>query len=89
MAIGLAASLSASVAVLALMVVGVTLPTAPGYLGTTQLAFVVGLGVSGVPIEQAFASSLVYSLTVNLFMMLLGAAAWLLGCGIKAGSVRP
>ena len=87
MAIGLVAAPSSLVAVLALMVVGVTLPTAPGYLGTTQLAFVAGLGAGGVPAEQAFASSLVYSVAVNLFTIVLGAVAWSLGWRGKRRSV--
>ena len=61
-----------AVSVLLLNVIGLTLPAAPGHVGTIQLAFLVGLAPFGVPDEQAFAASVVYNFLMFLPTMILG-----------------
>ena len=62
----------AAIAVLVLCVAGLTLPSAPGYLGTTQLAFTAGLAAFGVPAEHAFAASIIYNFLIVVPVFLLG-----------------
>jgi hypothetical protein len=63
-AVGLVAELVAVTSVLLMSVVGVTLPTAPGYVGTLQAAFVLGLAPFGVGAANAVAASVVYNFLV-------------------------
>ncbi len=60
-----------------LTVIGLTLPSSPAQLGTTQLAFVVGLELVGAGAASAFAASLVYTCFVVVTMMVLGALCWM------------
>jgi uncharacterized protein (TIRG00374 family) len=53
-------------------VIGLTLPAAPGYVGTTQLAFIVGLAPFGVARESAFAASVVYNVLLVVPTLALG-----------------
>jgi uncharacterized membrane protein YbhN (UPF0104 family) len=78
-AVGLPVSAGAALAVFALMVLGLTLPSAPAQLGTTQLAFQIGLGLVGTPPEPALAASLIYTGWVVLPQLLMGGALALLG----------
>ena len=57
-----------------LLVVGLTLPTAPGYLGTTQVCFTAVLAVFGVDEDLAFAASALYTACVVLPVFFIGAA---------------
>jgi glycosyltransferase 2 family protein len=66
------ASAISALAVLILIVVGVTLPTAPAYLGTTQIGFTTGLALFHVGREQAFAASIVYTATLVMPMLAIG-----------------
>jgi uncharacterized protein (TIRG00374 family) len=59
--VNVSASLAAAVSVLMLNVIGLTLPAAPGHVGTVQLAFTVALAPFGVAREEAFAASVVYN----------------------------
>jgi uncharacterized protein (TIRG00374 family) len=63
-AIGLDTSVGASTAVLILIVVGLVLPSAPGYFGTTQLAYLMALSPLGYDGDSAVAASLVYNVAV-------------------------
>ncbi len=65
----------AAIAVLVLLVVGLTLPTAPVHIGTTQLGFTAGLAAFEVTAQSAFAASIVYTVFVLLPMSILGLAA--------------
>jgi len=56
--------LSASLFTLALIVVGITLPSAPGFVGTIELCFVLALRPYGVASENAFAASAFYHVLV-------------------------
>jgi uncharacterized protein (TIRG00374 family) len=71
-AVGVEAPLAASIVVLVLMVVGLTLPAAPVYVGTTQLAFTIGLAAFGVGAAHAFAASVVYTVFGLLPMLVAG-----------------
>ena len=64
----------AALALLTLLIVGLTLPTAPVYVGTTQFAFTVGLHIFSIDAARAFAGSLVYTMFVVMPMFLVGAA---------------
>ncbi len=50
----------AAIIVLATIVAGLTLPTSPGYVGTIQYCFVLGLKPYGVDSTQALAASIFY-----------------------------
>ena len=59
-------------AVLLLNVIGLTLPAAPGHVGTVQLAFIVGLAPFGVARESAFAASVIYNVLMVVPTVILG-----------------
>lgn len=50
----------AAILVLALLVAGVSLPTTPGFVGTIQFCFVLGLKQFGIDANTAFAASVFY-----------------------------
>ena len=50
----------AAILVLALLVAGVSLPTSPGFVGTIQFCFVLGLKQFGIDANTAFAASVFY-----------------------------
>lgn len=56
--------LSAGFVVLALTVMGVTLPSSPGFFGTIQLCFTLGLLPYGVMASEAFAASVFFHVTI-------------------------
>jgi glycosyltransferase 2 family protein len=64
----------AALALLTLLIIGLSLPTAPVYVGTTQLAFTVGLHIFSVDAARAVAGSLIYTIFVVMPMFLVGAA---------------
>ena len=76
-AVDVALPVSAAVLVFALTVIGLTLPSSPAQLGTTQLAFVVGMEVAGAAPTAAFAASIVYTVFVVVASMLIGGWYWL------------
>jgi uncharacterized protein (TIRG00374 family) len=53
-------------------VIGLTLPAAPGHVGTVQLAFVIGLTPFGVTHADAFAGSVIYNCLAVVPSMILG-----------------
>lgn len=65
-------SLAGAVAVLLLNVIGLTLPAAPGHVGTIQLAFIAGLAPFGVEAEEAFAASVIYNVLMVVPTVTLG-----------------
>ena len=77
LAVGVSVTLSAAITVFALTVIGLTLPSAPGQVGTTQLAFVAGLKLASANPDMALAASLVYNLWFVSASMLIGGALWL------------
>jgi uncharacterized protein (TIRG00374 family) len=62
-ALGLDLPLMAGVAVLVLVSMGSMIPSAPGYIGTTQYACVVSLAIYGVGRGEALAFSVVFHAT--------------------------
>lgn len=78
-AVGVEAELVPVSATFVLIIVGLTLPNSPLQIGTTQLAFTVGLGAQGVAATDAVAASLVYTLLLIVPIMLIGGACLLRG----------
>jgi len=72
LAVGIEAPASASFVVLAATVFAVTLPAAPGFFGTMQLAFTLSLQPYGIGESQAFAASVVFHSITYLSVTLLG-----------------
>jgi hypothetical protein len=66
-----------AVTVWMLMVIGLTLPSSPAQLGTTQLAFTLGLFLALNETEVPFAASVVYTCCVNIPYMIIGAVYWM------------
>ena len=88
-AVGVEIPVAAAIAVVALMVAGLTLPAAPIYVGTTQLAFVFALAPFGVESAQAIAASLVYTVFGLLPMLLVGAAYFVVRRGSNGMAHHP
>jgi glycosyltransferase 2 family protein len=65
-------TVAGAVSVLLLNVIGLTLPAAPGHVGTVQLAFIAGLAPFGVAQEEAFAASVIYNVLMVVPTMVLG-----------------
>lgn len=65
-------TVAGAVSVLLLNVIGLTLPAAPGHVGTVQLAFIAGLTPFGVPHEEAFAASVIYNVLMVVPTVILG-----------------
>jgi glycosyltransferase 2 family protein len=86
-AVGITLGTAAPVAVLVLLVIGLTLPTAPGYVGTTQVVFTLALGIFGVPAPSAFAASVLYTVFVVGPMVAVGAVCLLRH--FARGSAKP
>ena len=80
-AVGHEVTVPAAIGVWVLMVLGLTLPSSPAQLGTTQLAYMLGLSLTETNDEVAFAASVVYVCTVNLPIMVVGAVSWLMATG--------
>ena len=81
--VGYEATFSMSITVWVLMVIGLTLPSSPAQLGTTQLAFTLGFSLALSETEIPFAASVVYTCCVNLPYMIIGAICWLRSGGIN------
>lgn len=65
-AIGLEVSVAVAIVVLVFSAVGLALPTSPGFIGTLQAAFVLGMVPFGIAQEAAVAASLIYQLITTL-----------------------
>ena len=66
----------ASVLVLGLVVAGISIPSAPGFVGTIELCFVIGLGFFGIGANEALAAAIFYH--VLTFASVTGTGAILL-----------
>jgi uncharacterized protein (TIRG00374 family) len=71
-ALGLDVPLSAGFVVLAITVAGLTLPNSPGFFGTIQLCFTLGLAPYGVNAADAIAASIFYHVLFYLSVALAG-----------------
>lgn len=72
LAVGESPSLVATMATFVLVILGLTLPSSPMQLGTTQLAFAVGLETGGIDATTSIAASLVYTVFLIIPVMLVG-----------------
>ena len=72
-AFGASTNLAASMIVLGLLVVGISLPGAPGFIGTIELCFVIGLGLFGIDPSQALAIAIYYHVLTFGFVTVTGA----------------
>ena len=89
-AVGLAGPVPMAAIILAFTVIGLLLPTSPGFVGTIQVAFVSGAQLFGVGQEQALASSIFYNAIITLPPILVGVVCiiWLhQRRRLRAGSV--
>ncbi len=75
-AVGVTLPVSGAIAVFVLTVIGLTLPSSPAQLGTTQLAFVAGMELVGASGASGMAASIVYTCFVNVAMMIIGGVCW-------------
>ena len=87
LALGIDLRLSPAFVVLAATTFGVTLPAAPGFLGTVQAAYVVALAPYGVSKADAFAASAFFHAPTYIAVTLLG--LWYLkGAGFNVGQIQ-
>lgn len=71
-AVGAGAGVVPIAATFVLLIVGLMLPNSPMQIGTTQLAFTIGLGTGNISATVAIAASLIYTLFLILPIMLIG-----------------
>lgn len=74
---GYTLTISMAISVWVLMVIGLTLPSSPAQLGTTQLAFTLGLSMVLNETQIPFAASVVYTGCVNIPYMIIGMICWI------------
>lgn len=65
-------TLAGAVSAMLWNVIGLTLPAAPGHVGTVQLAFILGLAPFGVTHADAFAGSVIYNCVAVVPSLILG-----------------
>lgn len=63
---------SAGIVVMGLIVAGMSLPNTPGFVGTIQFCFTLGLEPFGVAAAEAFAASLFFHVLVTLLVVVAG-----------------
>lgn len=73
--VGIEITISGAVVTLAATVLAVSLPAAPGFFGTIQLAFVLALVPYGVSESDALAGSVIFHIISYLYVMLSGVIA--------------
>lgn len=73
-AVQLEVPLAVVIVVLVLAAVGLALPTSPGFIGTLQAAFVLGMVPFGIAQDGAVAASLVYQALTTIPPLIIGAA---------------
>ena len=74
-ALGLEMPFAAAASVLGLTIVGMSLPSGPGYVGSIQLAFTLGLAPFGIGADEAVATSVFYHVLVCGSLIAAGVAA--------------
>jgi len=62
---------STAAIVLGFLVLGVTLPSAPAFIGSVEYAFVFGLGLFGYAAEQALAAAIFYHVLSFIYVILI------------------
>jgi glycosyltransferase 2 family protein len=73
-AVQLEVPLAVAIVVMVLAAVGLALPTSPGFIGTLQAAFVLGMVPFGIAQDGAVAASLVYQVLTTVPPLVIGAA---------------
>ncbi len=86
-AFGGSISFSVSMIVIAVMALALTAPSAPGFVGAIQAAFVFALGPFGVPQETALAASVFYLVAEWLPVTLVGGICFV-ATGLQLREVR-
>jgi len=86
-AFGGSVSFSVSMIVIAVMALALTVPTAPGFVGAIQAAFVFALGPFGVAQETALAASVFYLVAEWLPVTLVGGVCFV-ATGLQLREVR-
>lgn len=86
-AVGLSPTLFSAVALLLLTIVGIALPTAPGYVGTTQVCFIVVGGMAGWDDSLAIAASVFYNLMISVPVLITGAGFFVRSSTIRFSSI--
>jgi len=76
-AVAVEVPLAVAVFVLVLAAVGLALPTTPGFVGTLQGAFVLGMVPFGITQEAAVAASLVYQGLTTVPPLIVGGLCWI------------
>jgi uncharacterized protein (TIRG00374 family) len=71
-ALGIDATALATFVVLVLMIIGISLPNSPGYVGSIQLAYVLGLKPLGIDPALAIAASVFFHVLAYLSVVLAG-----------------
>ena len=79
--------ITGAIIVLVATIIGISLPTSPGYIGNIQLAFVVSLEAYGVSAEKAVASSIYYHFLAYVSVVSVGFACQY-RLGYKAAEIR-
>lgn len=87
-AVGLHLPITATLAVLAATLLGMSLPSGPGYVGTIQVAFVIALEPFGTSHAIAMAASFFFHLLLCGILLFSGGSCLLL-LGIKWRELRP
>lgn len=82
-ALGIEVPMSAAYVVLAVVVVGMTIPSSPGFFGTIQLCFTIGLAPYGVDAGEAIAASVLFH-GVMFVSVAVGGAVFLRRLGYSA-----
>ena len=86
--VGVPIDMAAVVVTLAATVLAVSLPAAPGFFGTIQLAFVLALGPYGVSESDALAGSVIFHIVSYFYVMISGVIA-LQQLNMKFADLRP
>jgi uncharacterized protein (TIRG00374 family) len=74
-ALGLEVPIAAAASVLGLTIIGMSLPSGPGYVGSIQLAFTLGLAPFGIAAGPAIAASVFYHVLVCGSLIVAGLVA--------------
>jgi len=72
LALNIEASFWLAIIILGLIVVGLTLPTVPGFFGTIEYCFVLGLGAAGINPSLAISAGIFYHIPAWVAVTLTG-----------------
>ncbi len=71
-AFSLPLSITAALILMVILLIGIAIPTAPGFIGNWHYACVLGLGLFGVPKAEALPFAVVYHFISVLFIVVMG-----------------